>query len=123
MTNSIKLFCLGILYSVLVQAHPKDLGSYKCMGGDGPNPLTDVTQLQKVGTTVFDSKGVVQEFFLWERKGKIVYRNQFGNIYLLDLKTGKSVPFGSSSIPLSRVKDEDERFITLSGTPITLVGM
>lgn len=118
MNLNLKALCL--VFSWMALAQTGDLGSYKCMGGDGPNPLSDVTQIKKFGIKVFDLKGAAQEFLLWEKKGQIAYRNQGGRIYLLNLKNGESLPFGASSISLSKVKDNEERFITLSGTPITL---
>jgi hypothetical protein len=73
-----------------------------------------------MGVNVFDLKGTVHEFIFWERKNQIVYRNHLGKILRLDLTSGKSVLLGSSSSSLSPVKDPNERYITLVGSPITL---
>ncbi|MFM8269120.1 MAG: hypothetical protein ACKN9V_02940 [Pseudomonadota bacterium] len=117
--KSVKLY-LVVLMGIMAIAHGRDISSIKCMGGDGPNPLVDLTQIKDQDVTVFDLKGRVHEYLLWENKGKVVYRNHLGNLFSLNLQNGKSLPLGSSSIPVSVVKDAEERFVTLSGTPITL---
>ena len=111
---------LGLWLCVTAQINASDIGSIKCFGGDGPNPLTDITKIQNLGVTNFDLRGPVHEFVFWEKKNQIVYRNQFGKIYRLDLRSGKSVLLGSSNASLSPVKDPGERYITLVGSPITL---
>jgi hypothetical protein len=113
-------FALGLFCCLVAQINAAEIGSIKCLGGDGPNPLTDITKIQNMGVNVFDVKGTVHEFIFWERKNQIVYRNQLGKIFRLDLKSGKSFLLGSSSVSLSKVKDPDERYVTLAGSPIAL---
>lgn len=97
-----------------------DIQSMKCQGGDGPNPLTDLTGAQKARITVFDTKGKLSEFVLWEKKGAVAYRNTQGEIYQLNLKSGSSRGLARATSPLSSVKDGDDRYLTLKNHPITL---
>jgi hypothetical protein len=97
-----------------------EIQSMKCQGGDGPNPLTDLTGSQKTRITVFETKGNVSEFVLWDWKRSVAYRNKQGEIYELFLSNGKSRGLARSSSPLSQVKDEHDRFLTLRNHPITL---
>lgn len=99
----------------------KPIESIKCLGGgDGPNPLSDITSSDELGLTVFKTQGSVSEFVVWEKKGYLVYRNHEGRIYQLSLSNGKSFLMGSSTAPLSRVKDDHDRYLTLKGRPYTL---
>jgi hypothetical protein len=79
-----------------------------------------MTPTGEMGLTLFRTQGTVSEFVVWEKKGVVVYRNQDGRIYQLFLSNGKSYPMGSTTAPLSRVKDDNDRYLTLRGRPITL---
>ncbi|NBW99637.1 hypothetical protein EBR03_08710, partial [bacterium] len=91
----------------ITSANARDLGSIKCFGGgDGPNPLMDLTHLQDLGVTGFETQGEIQEFVLWESKGSVVYRNSEGKIYQLALNGGKNTLLAKSRWPISRVKED-----------------
>jgi len=110
---------IGLLLFV-AQSGAFPIQSMKCQGGDGPNPLTDISGLQKARITVYETKGTVSEFVLWEGKRAIAYRNNRGEVYQLNLVNGSSHGLARTQTALSRVKDEDDRFLTLQEYPITL---
>jgi len=89
-----------------------EISSVKCQGGDGPNPLQLVDGL-KNNVLQYPSVGEVQEFVLLESKNALIYRNHEGMIFELNLRSGKSRKIASSRWPLSSIKDENDRFITL----------
>lgn len=95
--------------------------SIKCLGGgDGPNPLTDISALKGLGMTAFEPVGNIQEFVYWDKKGLVAYRNSEGKIYQMSLHSGKSYLTARSSWPLSLVKDDKETFLALRDRPVTL---
>jgi hypothetical protein len=65
-------FAIGLFCCLVAQINAAEIGSIKCLGGDGPNPLTDITKIQNMGVNVFDVKGTVHEFIFWERKNQII---------------------------------------------------
>jgi len=105
----------------ITSANARDLGSIKCFGGgDGPNPLMDLTHLQDLGVTGFETQGEIQEFVLWESKGSVVYRNSEGKIYQLALNGGKNTLLAKSRWPISRVKEDTNTFLALRDRAVTL---
>jgi len=97
-----------------------DIKTIKCQGGDGPNPLSDLTGNQKNRFVVYEPKGSITEFLLWEKKQSIAYRNSQGEIFQLNLSSGESLGLARASSAVSSVKDDDDRYLTLKDYPITL---
>jgi len=97
-----------------------EIKSIKCQGGDGPNPLTDLTGNQKNRFIVYEPRGDISEFVLWEKKKAIAYRNSQGEIFQLSLASGKSYGLARATNPLSSIKDENEQYLTLKDYPVTL---
>ncbi|NBX93492.1 MAG: hypothetical protein EB078_01930 [Proteobacteria bacterium] len=114
----------GLLIATLVflnsaaQAIP--LTSVKCMGGDGPNPLTDVSDNLGIGVEVLPTEGSVQEFLFWSNKQTVAYRNDYGRIYSLPLRGGRQIHLANSRNPLSSIKDDNNRFLSLRGRATVL---
>jgi hypothetical protein len=118
MNLSILLSVLLIIGSSLASAG--SLSSVKCQGGDGPNPLADISHQLSPRIDVFDTEGSVQELILWERKGLVAYRNHRGMIYYLPLSSSKSHRLGSSRFPLSQVKDQGDRYLSIKNRATVL---
>lgn len=79
-------------------------------GGDGPMPLPNKvnTQLDKIQT-----KGVAQEFVIWENSGTFVYRNEKGDVFFSAISGGNGgKKFTKAPAPLFHLPDPQERFLT-----------
>lgn len=113
---------LWLLVFALVSpiAHGGSLSSIKCQGGDGPNPLTDITKQFSPRVELLDTEGSVQELLFWEGKRLIAYRNHRGVIYGLPLGGHKSYRLGNSRFPLSQVKDSNDRYLSLKNRATVL---
>lgn len=109
------LFLLAILSGNL----RAEISSVKCQGGDGPNPLKLLEGL-KENVSQYIPIGEVQEFLVLESRNSLIYRNHQGMIYELNLGSGKSRKVASSQWPLSKLKDDNDRFVTLKNSATVL---
>ena len=107
-----KLIALAFLIYSVSGSVRAEISSVKCQGGDGPNPLKLIDGSKDEGMQ-YSTMGEIQEFVFLESKNALVYRNHDGLIFELNLASGKSRKIASSQWPLSAVKDENDRFITL----------
>lgn len=93
---------------------------WRCNGGDGPKPLSDISSQMNFKVRPIDTPATLQEFFVWENKNYLVYRDVSGDIRALNIAKNSSNPqkeihLAKISQPLSRVVDSNERFITSQG--------
>lgn len=96
------------------------LESVSCMGGEGPGPMYDLSQILPPGVSLLPIHEPVQDFIVLPKKKHLVYRNLDSQLREVCLKTFTKFPLLDSDLPLSKVVDEDERLLLQAGRPSIL---
>lgn len=114
--NVVVTILLGL--SMAASASP-----FRCMGGEGPKPLSDISGLLNYKVKPVDTPATLQEFFIWENKNTLVYRDVSGDIRTLSIAKNTPTPskeyvITKLSQPLSRITDSSERYLTSLGDRI-----
>jgi hypothetical protein len=103
---------LGAVVGLLgIAVLPVRASTSRC-GGDGPNPLNDITGSFSPNADVLHTAGSPQEFLVWEKRGSLVYRNEVGEVWthpLRDQLTAYKITQAPG--PLARFHDPAERFL------------
>lgn len=88
-----------------------------CGPGNGGVPLVDVSNHISANEKILKTDGGVKEFVLWERSGKVVYRNADDKIATFNLASGMNEILGNGGVPLAHLLDPDNRFVMGAGIP------
>ena len=84
---------------------------FRCAGGSGPKPFQDVSSTLISGATLLKTPGGVEDFVVWENKNKVIYRSQHNQLNAIALPSQRVTRLTTMGLPLSRIVDEDERFL------------
>ena len=108
------VFVLGCLLCGLSPASTE--GQRRCGGGgsEGPKPVTDLAGF-KSDAVLVSTHGEVSDFVYWERSNRLLYRNAQQGIFVASPNTGEGAFIATSSKPLSRLIDDNERFAATEG--------
>ncbi len=80
-------------------------------GGEGPKPMMDVTNGFNAGTRIIPTRGGIQDFVFWNKKNTLVYRDKSSRVIEQPLEGCGGGPISTSTVPLARIVDEDERYL------------
>lgn len=80
-------------------------------GGEGPKPVANITNIFPSNVHRIPTNGEPTEFLSWEKKNQIAYRSDGREIIATSPDGGFKQFLSTSSKPLARVVDAEERFL------------